>query len=172
MANDAINLQNDAISAETGEAGAGSVAFGEGGAEPNAAEAVEEAAEKAAVGTAAVYNGWLREAAAVSALYPGFDLTRMARNPAFTALLARGVPVRAAYEVCDRDAIHAELIGRAARAARERVLAGIRSRRARPSENGLSGRGGQALRHGASGLTKSDRAAIADRVARGEKVSF
>ena len=61
----------------------------------------------------------------------------------------------------------------AARAEAERsVLAAIRSRGLRPSESALSAQGGDALRGGAGRLSRAQRAEVARRAAKGERIKL
>jgi len=119
-----------------------------------------------------LYQGWMREAQEVEALYPAFDLAVEARNSAFVRLLTRGLDVRSAYEVAHRDEILGSAMRITAQKVAEKVVNNIRARANRPDENGLAGRSGQTFRQGAAGLTREERARIADKAARGERVVF
>ena len=76
-----------------------------------------------------------------------------------------------AYKLSNFDEIVGRAVEDAARATEERVLGEIRSKRARPTENGLSRRSGAAP-FDVSRLTRDERARLAKRAARGERIKF
>ena len=89
-----------------------------------------------------------------------------------TALLESGrFGLSDAYKLSNFDEIVGRAVEDAARATEERVLGEIRSKRARPTENGLSRRSG-AVPFDVSRLTRDERARLAKRAARGEKIKF
>lgn len=123
------------------------------------------------------YNDWIRQATELTGTkdapgeYPNFDLAAEVRdNPRFIAMLRAGIPVRDAYEVSHLGEI---LAGNAANAAREmekRVVDNVRAKGMRPSENGTSSQPGVVRKSDPSKFTKEDRAEIARRVRRGERI--
>lgn len=117
------------------------------------------------------YNEWIRQAAELTNKYPQFDLkTEVSNNPRFVSMLRAKVPMQHAYEVTHLDEI---LAGNAANAAREmekRVVDNVRAKGMRPSENGTSSQPGVVVKSDPSKFTKADRAEIARRVRRGERV--
>lgn len=117
------------------------------------------------------YNDWIRQATELARKYPQFDLkTECANNPRFVSMLRAGVPVQHAYEVTHLEEI---LAGNAADAAREmekRVVDNVRAKGMRPNENGTSSQPGIVRKSDPSKYTKADRAEIARRVRRGERI--
>lgn len=123
------------------------------------------------------YNDWIRQAAELTGTkdepgkYPSFDLkSEVEGNPRFLAMLRAGVPVQQAYEVTHLEDI---LAGNAADAAREmekRVVDNMRAKGMRPNENGTSSQPGVIVKSDPSKFTKADRAEIARRVRRGERI--
>lgn len=76
-----------------------------------------------------------------------------------------------AYKLSHFDEIVGRIAENAAKTTEERVLCEIRSKRARPSENGLSHRSGAAP-FDVSRLTRDERARLAKRAARGERIKL
>lgn len=117
------------------------------------------------------YNEWIRQATELAGKYPQFDLkAECANNPRFLSMLRAGVPVQHAYEVAHLEEI---LAGNAADAAREmekRVVDNVRAKGMRPNENGTSSQPGVVVKSDPSKYTKADRAEIARRVRRGERI--
>ena len=113
-----------------------------------------------------------REAAKVKELYPGFDFNTEAADRTFVGMLRSGVPMRQAYEVKHMDEITAAAARNAAQSAGQQMTARIKSKSARPAENGTSSQSAVVVKSDVSKLTRKDRAEIARRVARGEKISF
>lgn len=117
------------------------------------------------------YNDWIRQATELAGKYPQFDLkTEVANNPRFVSMLRAGIPVQHAYEVTHLEDI---LAGNAASAAREmekRVMDNVRAKGMRPSENGTSSQPGVVVKSDPNKFTKADRAEIARRVRRGERI--
>ncbi len=115
---------------------------------------------------------WYAEAEQVRAAYPGFDLRTEAQNPNFLAMLRAGVPVLHAYEVAHMDDIKAGIAAEQAKTTEKKVVDGIRAKGVRPPENGTVPQSGFTVRDDVSKLTKKDRAEIARRAARGERITF
>ena len=114
------------------------------------------------------YNGWMREAEPLKERYPGFDLNAELQNPEFGKLLQRGISMEHAYKVVHHD----ELIKAAESAAMDKISKSVQTRAARPSENGLGNQSGVVVKNDVSKLTKKDRAELAKRAARGERIEF
>lgn len=74
-------------------------------------------------------------------------------------------------KLADLDAVLHSEIEKAVKETEERVIREIRTRKMRPSENGVFARGGRPS-FDVSGLTKSERADLAKRAAEGEKIRF
>lgn len=115
---------------------------------------------------------WYGEGEKLQKLYPNFDLGRESKNPRFLALLRSGIPVRHAYEVIHMDEIKEGVAKAAARSTEKQVVDAIRAKGVRPAENGTAAQSGFTVKGDVSKLTKKDRAEIARRVARGEKIKF
>ncbi len=111
---------------------------------------------------------WSGEAEQARAVYRQFDLSVEARDPRFRSMLRSGVPVQLAYEVIHMN----EIKDQQARATEKQVVAGIRAKGVRPQENGIAAQSGFTVKNDVSKLTRADRAEIARRVAKGEKISF
>lgn len=125
--------------------------------------------------TPAVRN-WQSEEAAVREKYPEFLLERELRDPAFGALLdgfaaTPAVTLTNLYELFHLEQLTGSAAAKAAEQAATELLGAVQLRHARPHENGLAGthvsRGNNASR-----LTRAERAILASRAAKGEKISF
>ena len=115
---------------------------------------------------------WYSEADKVKAIYPGFDFKTEAANREFLGLLKAGLSVQKAYEVMHMDQIKAEEARSAAQTAGQQMAAKIQSKAARPKENGMSSQSAVIVKDSVSNLTRAERAEIARRVSRGEKIRF
>lgn len=115
---------------------------------------------------------WLRESESLKQLYPSFDLrTELASND-FRGLLKAGIPVQKAYELMHMDEIRDATARSAAQTASAQMTAKIKSKASRPSENGTSSQSAVIVKNDVSNLSRKDRAEIARRVQRGEKITF
>jgi hypothetical protein len=119
-----------------------------------------------------VYAQWMDQAEKTKAIYPSFDIRAEMQNPQFRQLLNSNIDVRTAYEVVHKDDIIAGAMQFTANQVEQKVVNRIKANGARPSENGNSSQGAAQTKRDVSLLTKADRAEIARRVARGEKISF
>ena len=115
---------------------------------------------------------WYREADRVKELYPSFDFRKEAQNPEFLSLLRQGVGVEHAYKVLHFDELTQNAARVAAQTADAQAQARIKQKASRPSENGTSSQSAAIVRNDVSTLTRKERAEIARRVARGEKIVF
>jgi hypothetical protein len=115
---------------------------------------------------------WASEAEALSARLPGFDLAAEAADPRFRALLRGGFGVEEAFRMAHLEDLALACARRSAADAEARLLADIRARGVRPSENGASGQSAFTLREDSPRLSRAGRGDIARRVARGETVVF
>lgn len=115
---------------------------------------------------------WQVEADQVKGVYPSFDLSAEAKNQQFLSMLKSGVPMQHAYEVVHLDDIKAGVAKMQAKATERQVVDGIRAKGARPQENGTTSQSAFTVKDDVSKLTKSERAEIARRVARGEIIKF
>lgn len=119
-----------------------------------------------------VYAQWMEQADKAKQVYPSFDLRAEMQNPKFVDLLRSNIDVRTAYEVIHKDDIIAGAMQFTAKTVEQKLTDKIIANGARPSENGNSSQGASVTKSDVSQLTKADRAEIARRVARGEKISF
>lgn len=116
---------------------------------------------------------WHGESEQVKSIYPSFDLGAEAKNPQFLSMLKAGVPVQHAYEVIHMAEIKAGVAQMTAKATEKQVVAGIRAKGARPTENGTASQGAAfTVKDDPSKWTRKDRAEVARRVARGETITL
>lgn len=127
-----------------------------------------EAAQRA---NEAVEN-WFRQSESVRESYPGFNIFEEAKNPSFVSLIKSGIDVKTAYEVVHHGEIMADIAQNAAREAEKKTADAIRNRAMRPAENGLSSSGSVIIKNDVSKLSPKERAEIAQRAARGERITF
>ena len=144
--------------------GAGSGSRGDGGR----GLAVTFAARSARLAdeAEALYAEWTAGAEELKKDYPAFDLAAAAKEPAFGRLLRAGVGLRTAYEATHMPQVREAIRVSAAAEAEARALDGVRLRGLRPNENGARP-GGAVLTGGMAGLTREQRARIADKAMRG-----
>jgi LysM repeat protein len=119
-----------------------------------------------------LYAQWMEQAETAKSVYPSFDLRTEMQNPQFVNLLRSNIDVRTAYEVIHKDDIIAGAMQFTAKKVEQKIADKIIAGGARPSENGNSSQGASVTKSDVSTLTRADRAEIARRVARGEKISF
>ena len=117
-------------------------------------------------------NQWYTEGEKVKEIYPNFDLRTECANRDFLGLLKSGLSVQKAYELMHMDEIKEAAARSAAQAAGKQVVAKIQSKAARPSENGTSSQSAVIVKNDVHNLSRADRAEIARRAQRGEKISF
>lgn len=117
-------------------------------------------------------DSWYKEADKVKELYPSFDFKKEAQNPEFLNLLRHGNSVEHAYKVLHFDELTQNAARVAAQTADAQAQARIKSKASRPSENGTSSQSAAIVRNDVSSLTRAERAEIARRVQRGEKIIF
>ena len=119
-----------------------------------------------------IYAQWMEQANSAKQVYPSFDLRAEMQNPKFVDLLRSNIDVRTAYEVIHKDDIIAGAMQFTAKTVEQKLTNKIIAGGARPAENGNSSQGASVSKSDVSTLTAADRAEIARRVARGEKISF
>lgn len=115
---------------------------------------------------------WQRQADALKQKYPNFDIAVEMDNPQFRQLLFSGIPVQHAYETLHLDELVTGAAANAARQAEQRTVSNMKAKASRPVENGTSSQSGLVIKSNVSQLTPKDRAEIAKRVARGERIEF
>ena len=137
------------------------------------AELKRQMQEKTAQQNAAkLYSAWMDQAEKAKSVYPSFDLKAEMQNPRFVDLLKSNVDVRTAYEVLHKDEIIPAAMQFTAQKVEQKLTNKIIANGARPTENGISSQSAAQVKSDVSQLSKADRAEIARRVARGEKISF
>ena len=117
-------------------------------------------------------DNWYKEADRVKEIYPSFDFKKEAQNPEFLSLLKNGNSVEHAYKVLHFDELTQNAARVAAQTADAQAQARIKSKASRPSENGTSSQSAAIVRNDVSTLTRAERAEIARRVQRGDKITF
>lgn len=119
-----------------------------------------------------LYSAWMDQAEKAKSVYPSFDLRAEMQNPRFVDLLRSNVDVRTAYEVLHKDEIIPAAMQFTAQKVEQKLTNKIIANGARPTENGINSQSAAQVKSDVSQLSKADRAEIARRVARGEKISF
>lgn len=117
-----------------------------------------------------MYAGWVEQAEELKTIYPAFDLQEECRNEQFVGLLQNNVDVRTAYEVIHRDEILGGAMQYTAEQVSKKIVDGIRSKNARPTENGVAAGGAAVVKPDVSSWSKADRDEVERRVLRGEKI--
>lgn len=117
-------------------------------------------------------DNWYKEADKVKEIYPSFDFKTEAQNPEFLSLLRNGNSVEHAYKVLHFDELTQNAARVAAQTADAQAQARIKQKASRPSENGTSSKSAVIVKNDVSSLTRKERAEIARRVQRGEKIVF
>lgn len=115
---------------------------------------------------------WYTEGEELKQLYPKFDLEAESQNPQFLALLRAGTPIKTAFEVIHMEEIKAGLAQSTAQAAERQITSNIRARGQRPTETGAGGNAAFTVKTDMDKLSKEERADIAKRVLRGERVDL
>lgn len=119
------------------------------------------------------HDRWVQEAEEIKKTYPGFNLEDELQNPQFRSMITTKNPQ---YQISMLDAYkmlhHEELVKAAEEAALSKAAKSVSVNAARPSENGLGNQSGVIVKNDVSKLTKKERADIARRVARGERIEF
>lgn len=115
---------------------------------------------------------WYNNSRELADSYPDFDMTAEIDNPKFIKLVQNGIDLKTAYEV-----VHiADILDRerdsAATEARKDAELEYRSRDNRPYENGLSAQSSALIKNNVGSLSAKQRAELAKRAARGERITF
>ena len=119
-----------------------------------------------------LYAQWMEQEQQTKAVYPSFSLQAEMQNPKFLDLLRSNIDVKTAFEVIHKDEIIPAAMQYTAQQVEQKIVNKVIANGARPTENGNSSQGASLTKRDVSQLTKADRAEIARRVARGEKISF
>lgn len=105
--------------------------------------------------------------------FPNFDLAAESKNPQFVSMLRiEALPLRTIYTAIHHDEILSGSVQRARADAEEAAVANIRARGMRPPENGATVTGGVSVSVGVGSLSRKERADVARRAARGERITF
>lgn len=115
---------------------------------------------------------WYDNSQELAKSYPEFDMTAEIDNPKFIKLVQSGIDLKTAYEVVHIADILDRERDNAATEARRDVELEYRSRDNRPYENGLSAQSSALIRNNVGSLSSKQRAELAKRAARGEKITF
>lgn len=116
-------------------------------------------------------RAWSQQGAEVKKTYPDFNFQTEMQNRDFVKLLEADIPVKTAYEVIHNNELITGAARLAAKTAEKNAVARIQQKAARPLENGVSNSPGAVI-NTAANLTKKERAELALRAQRGEKISF
>lgn len=119
------------------------------------------------------YSVWLEEANQLKQEYPEFDLRQELQNRDFAGLIGQKNPqysisMKQAYELIHPEAVEKRIAERTT----QQVTDNIKARGMRPSEGAVGSQGGITVKSDVTKLTKKDRAEIAKRAARGERITF
>lgn len=120
----------------------------------------------------AQFADWDRQAAELKQIYPSFDFGEELESDAFRQLMNAGVPIRTAYEVAHRDEIMQGAMQFSVQKATEKVVNSITANKARPSENGLSGKSASVSQSNINALSKEQMNDLKRRAASGERITF
>lgn len=105
--------------------------------------------------------------------FPDFDLAAESKNPQFVSMLRiEALPLRTIYAAIHHDEILNGSVQKARADAEEAAVANIRARGMRPPENGATVTGGVSVSVGVGNLSRKERADVARRAARGERITF
>lgn len=131
----------------------------------------EQAATKSYVD--AQLNTWITQAEEFKAKNPSFDLrAEVEGNPDFLRLLKSNIPVEHAYNVIHHDEIVENTKAATAQDTKNAVVNNIRSRGNRPNENGSMTQSAFIVKDDPSKFSRADRAEIARRAMRGERITL
>lgn len=133
-------------------------------------ELAERDREKAQMADA--IGRWYNETEQVAKDYPEFDINEEMENAMFIQLIRNGVDMKTAYEVVHHPDIIEKIKKTSSENAAKAVREQMESVNSRPVENGLSSQSPAIFKTDVSKLTPDQRAEIARRVAKGEKISF
>lgn len=121
---------------------------------------------------------WLAEGEQLKTRFPSFDLETEAQNPQFSKMVRAFTdngfsnPVEEAFFALHRSELMNNAMSSAAAATEQKITANVRAKGARPAEAANTPKGAVTYKNDPSKFTKADRAEIARRAMRGEKVSF
>lgn len=138
-------------------------------AEKQRAEQVRQAAEHQQR-AAAVRAQWEAEAARLKVKYPAFELDKVLNNPSVADMIRRGIGLEAAYRAAYFDQLMEASTARTAQQVEQGVTARIQQRAQRPAENGVHPGGAAEMKVDVAHMTAKQRAELAKRARRGERI--
>lgn len=119
---------------------------------------------------AAVRAQWEAEAAQLKEKYPAFELDEVLNNPSVADMIRRGIGLEAAYRAAYFDQLMTESTARTAKQVEQGVAARIQQRAQRPAENGAHPGAAAETKVDVAHMTAKQRAELAKRVRRGERI--
>lgn len=119
---------------------------------------------------AAVRAQWEAEAAQLKEKYPAFELDEVLNNPSVADMIRRGIGLEAAYRAAYFDQLMTESTARTAKQVEQGVAARIQQRAQRPAENGAHPGGAAEMKVDVAHMTAKQRAELAKRARRGERI--
>lgn len=119
---------------------------------------------------AAVRAQWEAEAAQLKVKYPEFELDEVLNNPSVADMIRRGIGLEAAYRAAYFDKLMEASTARTAKQVEQGVAARIQQRAQRPAENGAHPGGAAEMKVDVAHMTAKQRAELAKRARRGERI--
>lgn len=119
---------------------------------------------------AAVRAQWEAEAAQLKVKYPEFELDEVLNNPSVADMIRRGIGLEAAYRAAYFDKLMEASTARTAQQVEQGVAARIQQRAQRPAENGAHPGGAAETKVDVAHMTAKQRAELAKRARRGERI--
>lgn len=119
---------------------------------------------------AAVRAQWEAEAAQLKVKYPEFELDEVLNNPSVADMIRRGIGLEAAYRAAYFDKLMEASTARTAQQVEQGVAARIQQRAQRPAENGAHPGGAAEMKVDVAHMTAKQRAELAKRAWRGERI--
>ncbi len=138
-------------------------------AEKQRAEQIRQAAEHQQR-AAAVRAQWEAEAAQLKVKYPAFELDEVLNNPSVADMIRRGIGLEAAYRAAYFDQLMEASTAHTAQQVEQGVAARIQQRAQRPAENGAHPGGAAEMKVDVAHMTAKQRAELAKRARRGERI--
>lgn len=138
-------------------------------AEKQRAEQMRAAAEHQQR-VAAVQAQWQAEAERLQQKYPSFALDEVLNNPAVADMIRRGIGLEAAYRAAYFDQLMENQTAQTAKQVEQGVAARIQQRGQRPTENGVRPGGAAENKVDVEHMTRAQRAELARRARRGERI--
>lgn len=119
---------------------------------------------------AAVQAQWQAEAEKLQQKYPSFALDEVLNNPAVADMIRRGIGLEAAYRAAYFDQLIENQTALTAKQVEQGVAARIQQRGQRPTENGVRPGGVAETKVDVEHMTRAQRAELARRARRGERI--